>query len=261
MRLSEVLTGNMTASQAISIFSKHGVDVRGMAPKELMLARRKLIMTNHSDHGGSDEAGGEINAAYDFLSKFGTNSDNPNNYGDHTPHDRSWEEYDEPRRQRPQREKTPVWAMAGYSGGMPPNARIYRNDFTDMNFFKKTIWELSGKMERPYTLWGYDGAFFRGVITVYGSPKVFGTMADAMKQWQSNGGNPYPTRAVFVSPGKSKELYLIYADGKYYDQEPIPIEHESFNLNPGNDMKLQQNLPGWLDELKRGSVGDPGHQT
>src|SRR5579863_3031480 len=106
MRIFEVRTGNMTAPEAIAIFSKYGVDPRGMDDQALKIARRQLMMTNHADRGGANGAAQEINAAYDVLSQLGTGNaethtsqpdyrDN-NYYGGHYRpgnHDRSWEEY------------------------------------------------------------------------------------------------------------------------------------------------------------------------
>ena len=45
----------------------------------------------------------------------------------------------------------------------------------------------------------------------------------------------YQCVAVLVATGSTSELYAIYADGKYLTDQPIRIEHSSFNSNPGND--------------------------
>jgi len=43
---------------------------------------------------------------------------------------------------------------------------------------------------------------------------------------------------------------LIWADGTYYGDNPIKMEHHSFNDNPGNDQQFQRELPALLDQLK-----------
>lgn len=253
MRLSEVLTGNMTYDQAVGIFSKLGVDPRNMDPAALKTARKQLIMKHHTDLGGAPGIAQDINSAYDLLSK-GTPSGPSMGRQQSRPEPEYRYRRPDPNQQSQQNtqsdeERYPIWAQAGHSGGIRETGRIYRNDYTDMNFIKKSMWELSGQSTKEYTLNGYDGAFFRGMLTVFGSPKIFNIMAQAMIDWQTKGGNPYQCRAVFVNERKSKQLFLIYADGKFYGDNPIPFEHESFNLNPSNDQQFTRRLPEMLDQL------------
>jgi hypothetical protein len=131
---------------------------------------------------------------------------------------------------RPRRQSGP-WPW--FSGGASPSAIIYRQNYTDYNLIKKAMWELSSRSKEEWTISGFDGNFFRNSITVYGSPKIFNNMADAMIQWQTKGGNAYPIRAVFVSQRNSRDLLLIWVDGTYYGDNPIKMEHDSFNDNPG----------------------------
>lgn len=65
------------------------------------------------------------------------------------------------------------------------------------------MWELSGKSQQEYAIWGYDGAFFRNTVTVYGSPRIFFYMATAMIELQTKGCPPVhavlsssPTKAI-----------------------------------------------------------------
>ena len=74
-------------------------------------------------------------------------------------------------------------------------------------------------------------------------------MADAMVTWQSNSENPRPVRAVLVSPFQGQGLYLIYADGIYYGDQPIQMKHESFNANPNNDPEFTRIFAEILDRL------------
>jgi curved DNA-binding protein CbpA len=270
MRLLELLY-EMTSQEAADIFRRFGGDP---AATDLQQVRRALIMKHHPDRGGSLEAAQAINAAYDILSGKSAPSrpsePSPSyasggyssGYGAGRGYTGDPFGFRKQQRRNPNAEReyqkqrspqTPEWAWAGYSGGLPPNASIYRNDYTDVNFIKKRMWELSGKSKKQYGILGFDGHFFRAGTTVFGSPKIFNEMAKAMIDWQTKGGNPYQCRAVFVTPSKKKELYLIYADGVFYGDKPIgPLTHHSFNLNPGNDRRFMESLPEFLDQLKRG---------
>ena len=107
----------------------------------------------------------------------------------------------------------------------------------------------------PHTRFGVlTGHSFSSSIMVFGSPKIFDTMADAMLTWQSNSENPHPIRAVLVSPFQGEGLYLIYADGIYYGDQPIQMEHQSFNANPNNDQQFTRMLPEILDRLKTSNL-------
>ena len=231
----------MNVTQALAIFSRFGVDVTGMTPDQLRKARNKLVMTHHPDHGGIAEAVTAINDAYNLLKSNGTFAPREK------PIDQSYQGYS---RDSHASGRMPAWAVAGYSGGSLPNTAIYKNDFSDANFFKKAMWELSGKSTTAYTIWGFDGHSLSSSIMVFGSPKIFDTMADAMVTWQSNGENPRPIRAVLVSPFQGQGLYLIYADGIYYGDQPIQMEHQSINANPNNDQQFTGILPEILDRLR-----------
>jgi len=177
-----------------------------------------------------------INAAYDVLKKPQSATSSSGGY----------------RRYEPEEDEGDTsWVMAGYSGGMRPSSRINRQNYTDVNFIKKRMWELSGKSREEWTIWGFDGHFLRGVTTVYGSNKIFPQMAEAMVTWQTKGGNSYPCRAVLVEKrGRERTAYVIWADGTFYDKKPIPIEYDTFNQNPGNDSSFTRRLERLLDELQ-----------
>jgi len=127
-----------------------------------------------------------------------------------------------------------------------------KHDYTNINYIKQHLYDLAletGDPIRKWTIWGFDGHFFRGTVTVEGNPKIFKDMAEAMFTWQTQGGNSYPCRAVFVShTSEPQTIYLIYADDIIYDN-PIPFYHESFNQNPSNDKHFVDSLPDRLDDL------------
>jgi hypothetical protein len=284
MKVWQVLQ-EMTTADAAAIFSQFGVqNASALDPGALKKARNTIIMKNHQDFTGNKSAAQEINAAYDVLTNKPTIAQqqqhaandpywHPNAHktykpgpegedetttdtggGDYwNPHGADWygskyggrgwgEAEPDPRQENP-------WVWAGYNGGAPPNPSIRRMDYTDMNFIKKSMWELSGKSQDEYTIWGFDGHFFRNSVTVYGSPQIFMYMAQAMVDWQTKGGNPYECRAVFISaPHDPNTLWLVYADGKFF-HDPIGLGHNSMNANPGNDQSFTRRLPGYLDRL------------
>jgi hypothetical protein len=265
MRFTQLLL-DMTVRDAIAVFAKFGVDVKGLYPTgdevknlsrdaietlflaKLKKARNGIMMKYHQDKTGSKDAAQEINPAYDILRQPGAIR-MPDLTAGGVDWSQGWEKYENQPRPSATTE-TPVWAMAGFSGGAPPSASIYRQNYTDYNFIKKAMWELSGQSKEEWTIRDFDGNVFRNSITVYGSPKIFDYMADAVIEWQTKGGNAHPIRAVFVSPPRSKDLLLIWADGTYYGDNPIKMEHNSFNDNPENDRQFQRDLPLFLDQLK-----------
>ena len=256
----------MAVRDAIAVFAKFGVDVKGLFPTgdevknlspdaiqslflaKLKKARNGIMIKYHQDKTGSKDAAQEINPAYDILKQPGVKL-MPNLTAGGVDWSQGWEEYEN--QPRPSaRTETPVWAMAGFSGGTPPSASISRQNYTDYNFIKKAMWELSCQSKEEWIISGFDENSFCNSITVYGSRKIFNNMADAMIQWQTNGGNAYLIRAVFVSLRRSRDLLLIWAGGTYYGDNPIKMEHDSFNENPGNDRQFQRELPAFLDQLK-----------
>jgi len=129
------------------LFRRFGVDVTGMSREAIKAARRDLLHRHHPDRGGDLDSAQLINAAYDLL-KDGV----PDEMFYSTDLDR----YEAHKAKNP---GSPEWVWAGYSGGIP-DATIYRNDFSDVNFIKKSMWELSGQSRAEYT---------SGVLTVNAS--------------------------------------------------------------------------------------------
>jgi hypothetical protein len=224
----------MLSQQAIDIFKKYGVDVTGMPLDQIRKSRNALLQKHHPDTGGTMEAAQDINAAFDLLK-------NKNPY------------LLKPTLQpKPQPQPIPnEWIWAGYSGEYTPNSAISRSDFTDINFIKKSMWELSGKTNEEWTIFGYDGILFTNTIKVYGSSKIFYYMTIAMVDFQTKGSIPLSCRAVFVRQGTSHDLYLIYENGKHHDQNPIKFVLHSRDLDHINHTKFMQELPGLLAELNQ----------
>ena len=144
------------------------------------------------------------------------------------------------------RSSTPEWAWAGHSGGASPGHDIHTKNYRDLNFIKKTMWELSGKSKEEHTVYQFDGTYFRNIYTSYGNKKIYPDMANAMLTW-GNVGNPYHTKAIFISPRGSKDLHLVWANGKHMTPHS-KVTHDSFNSNPANDQEFTKNLSSWIDK-------------
>lgn len=224
----------MSSDSARDVFLYHGANADAIdTPEGLKKEFRRLLMRYHPDRpDGDKEAAQEITQAYAVLEHRPAAASSPD-----TPNG----EY-------------PKWANAGYSGGLKANATIRRQNYTDMNFFKKTMWELSGESTQQWSIMQWDGHFFRHSITVYGSRDIFHEMAAAMIIWGSEGGNPYSTNAVFgqmrSDPGT---LYVLYYDGEFFDNPPT-LEFDSFNANPANDQSFCRNLPETLANLPKNNM-------
>ncbi len=225
----------MSYQDAVDVFSRLGVDVRNMEQDELTKVHRRLIQKQHPDVGGSLEVAKDLNQARDVLRGKRRSIPGPSRAG--------------PRRPPPSTE-VPAWAWAGYAGGMPPSSQIYRENYRDLNYIKKRMWELSRKSKKEYTVQQFDGTFFRNIFTAFGNRKIFNEMAKAMKIWGES-GNPYNTRAIFISERRGKKLYLVYLDGKFLGDDPYVFTHESFNMNPANDQQFVRNLPAKLDRVNQ----------
>lgn len=219
----------MTTGDALAIFAKYTGRDPSQIYGDLKDIRNRLVMKYHPDHGGDLDTIKKINAAYDVLS----------------PKTKLYDDDDEvqEKESEPLRNGVPVWAWAGYAGGAPPNAHISRNNYTDLNYIKKRMWELSDQSPEEYTLWAYDGYTIRGSFTVYGNERIYHNMVDAMLTWE--GGT---TRAIFASKKNNRTLYLLYANGRY--TKPIQFRHDSPNMNPANDQEFMRNLPEVLARLK-----------
>ena len=221
----------MPIQQAIDIFQKYGVNVVEMPLDDIRKARNILLQKCHPDAGGKLDEAQEINAAFDFLRKIPTHFLKPPS---------------QPKRPTEPQPQPDKWIWAGHSGAKPPNSAILRNDFTDLNFIKKSMWELSGYSNDEWTIYGYDGRLFTRTIAVYGSSGILHYMAIAMIDFQTKGSISLPCRAVFSRPTASNELHLIYADAKYYDQNPIKF---GLDANSTNNSRFMQELAVVLDQL------------
>jgi len=131
------------------------------------------------------------------------------------------------------------------------NHKILAETYRDVNYFKKRMWELSDRSEEVYHLDAFGQQGFEGRTSVYGSARVFDEMAKAMLIWNANGSRIELTRAVLASPANDAgALFLIYADGKFFDKNPIRLPYDWKAGSPGRDKNLRAKLPVVLDQLQ-----------
>ncbi len=223
---------------AVAIFAKHGVDVKEKSPAEIKAAFRKLAMALHPDRGGDAEEMKMLTAAFSTLEKGSEGPAPGARYSSRGP-------FENGKDFNPDGD-TPDWANVGWNGGMRNRGTIRREDYTDLNYFKRQMWELSGHSKQRWTIWTFDGSYFRACVSVFGSPAIFPEMAKAVLQWEDKF---YRKNAVFVSKDGMKELLLIWLDGENISP-PEVFRHDSFNANPGNDQSFVRSLPEMLAAVK-----------
>lgn len=205
-----VLSEAMSMQDAKHIFVFYGAEPSDLiSPDALKICRTKLIKKFNPNVPGADqEPAKEINAAYDTL-KLG-----------------------KPLPEAPKRDNE-------YAGSTEGNYRDY-------NFFQQNFRKMAQKYadRKDYTIWNFDGKFFRGCISVMGAPELFTEMAKAMIVWD----NYFKKDAIFITRADRDDLQLIYLKGKFLDGS-ITLDHESFNKNPSNDAYFVRSLPETLDEI------------
>lgn len=257
----------MTQPEAVAVFQRLGVDPGRLDPDGLKKAYRGLIAKNHPDRGGDLVTAQQINAAYDVLrnkpamsrpnrSRAGTWDDVRRNA---ETRNRNWEN----------EQDNPIWSHAGYSGGAPNSSTIYRQDYRDMNFIKKSMWEKSGKSNEEWTIMGHDGHYFRNSLTVYGNPSIFPEMAYAMYIWQTQGGNPYQCHYVFAQPRGMRNLYILIGvdKGAGWIETIPPIEFDMDEIgdpdlsHQANERLLMKKVDERLSQLNESGLWAPKPRT
>jgi hypothetical protein len=218
------LLEQMTNAQAREIMLRYGANSSDLLPNRLRNTWVRLAQQYHPDRtGGDSDALALINAAHDVLKNA-----KPIVVGMHaspaTP---------------------PVWQTDSRSAYNSWS----REDYNDANWFKKRMWELSQHSTHRWTIYAFDGRFFRSSITVFGNSKIFDHMAQAMVRFNSHGGNPYHTEAVFVQDKDHPDVIILVWNNGRLVKPPVPLEHESPNANPSNDVRFMQQLPQTLEEI------------
>jgi hypothetical protein len=206
----------------------------GASEKEVLAAVRRGAMQHHPDQGGPADRMKLVNAAYDLLKSVGFESHN--RYPGFT-------SYDSHMRPPNRSKDLPPWQT-----DLRSSYNEVGKDFSNINYCKKSIYDKSvenGGIEslKRWTIWAFDGAFFRGVFTVFSNPQTLGYAGLVMEQWNGS-GNPYDTKAVFASQESSHELFLIRLDGRDVSKEMKAFHPET--TNPGNDQEFVRMLRNTL---------------
>jgi curved DNA-binding protein CbpA len=215
----------LTLDEALAIFGLQ----YGASADEVNKTYRRLAMQHHTDRGGSDAAMSRINTAYEILQKGTDQGSGSFSYED-------FSGFEETHRR-----------SAGIPEWQTDKRSTYNEvgrDFRNLNFCKKAIYDKakeSGDVEE-YTFWAFDGSYFRGVFSAFCNEQTLGFAGKAMEQWNSHGGNSYPTIAVFAKAEGSNTLKLIQLGGADVSGENRTYEDESFNGNPGNDQSFVNRL-------------------
>lgn len=205
----------ITREEALDIFGLTSI----VGDEQLKKLYKKLALKLHPDRNiGKDTTKQfqKLQAAYELLAKQPQYQKEPRQYQNH-------------------RRDVPEWQPDKRSS----NNDIRQQNYRDLNYFKKHIWELAKEngSVKEITIWSFDGSFSRGVITVYGNEYVYDEMGKAMYIWE--GGN---TKAVLVTDQQHPYIAkIIWMHGKPLEN-PIELNHDSFNANPFNDDNFQREM-------------------
>ena len=125
------------------------------------------------------------------------------------------------------------------------STEIYRNDLTDLNFAKKSIYEHASAPRVRVTLQGFDGSYGRSIFTAFSSLDDLGYAAKVLEAW----GEPYHKKnGVFdavigvLDPWSSRSVRVLRIRGTDVSGLGLTLDHESFNQNPFNDSSFARRL-------------------
>jgi len=230
----------MSPRQAAAVFARYGVSAAELASQAgIKAARNRLMMQAHTDHAqGSADQAAEINLAYDVLKHL------PEGYYDAAEpalpqgapgslHDRILREA-----------AAPAWQTDRYA----TDHAVAHESYSDANYVKRRLWEMSGCSNDAFELFYFDGAW-RKSITVFASPNIHAEMARAVMAWNGP-SRGFGHRAVLARRLRDQSLKLIYLDGHTLRQ-PVEVMQDGFAHAPGNDQAFLQRLPGLLDAVAK----------
>ncbi len=188
----------MSREAAEAVLGRHGLDAAGLAPEELKRRWQELARRHHPDLGGDIRAMQEINAAYALLKPRAAPSPLSGTRDTSSPRVRGF----------------PAWVWAGHGGGgTVPDELILREDYSDRNFLKMRLWELSGRCAEEWTLWAFDGQELLPPVVSYGSDAVFAEMATAMLRHGRRGFRS-PRAVLAQAPNERYEVLVLHSDGR-----------------------------------------------
>ena len=237
IKLKTLIFESISPIEAEQIFSRYGVpNAANLSKDELKKAWRELSKAFHPDKNPlkKDEmnlAMQWINSAYFVLKNSPTKSSGEKSYNDY--YSNNVYQYQQDRQQSNRKTRTSDthyagWAQAGWSGGLPNNDHIYNQNFQDLNYCKKTAWEISGKPpfdrnhEYSFSIW--DGNYFRGGFSVYAVPDKLFEISQMVSKWETF----HRTVAVFCHRKIDHAALLVNLRGQ--EVKP-PKEIEDFEPN------------------------------
>ena len=270
LKLKDLLLEALTLNDAEEIFKQFGVpNARSLSADDLKAAYKTLILKHHPDKNPPEDKHEKdiearlINSAYDVLKlqrgepRSGETDDEYwqrvwrwRNQGATDPEydahfERTRQERERRRqqgRQARQRHEYPggegyeQWAQAGWSGGMP-NSSHGANMVGNVNYYKKKAWEISGKPpcteDNEYTLWNWDGNYFRGAFSVFATPSKLYEISHMMIDWDD-----FKSVAVFYTKKIDTANNVIHLVNLRGQKISLTYVYESFNRNPGNDQNF-----------------------
>ncbi len=112
----------------------------------------------------------------------------------------------------------PPWAV-----GITNDATIHREDYSDPNFIRKRLWELSASGKQfPITLWSYNGKRLAHLMVI-SSSTLIPEMIKAVTTLDKT------SKAIMLS-GINKKLMLIWLNGKpMYESKPPIIINDNYD--------------------------------
>jgi len=121
---------------------------------------------------------------------------------------------------------------------------IYQNDFTDLNFAMKSIYEHASAPRLKVSLHGFDGSYGRSSLTAFSSLDDLGYAAKVLEAW----GEPYFKRdgvfdaVIGVVGGAGSDVRVLRIRGEDVSDLGLTLDHDSFNANPFNDTSFAPRL-------------------
>lgn len=129
--------------------------------------------------------------------------------------------------------------------------QINLDNFTDLNFAKKAIYEHASAPRVRVTFQPFDGSYGRASISAYSALDDLGYGAMVTEAWTE----PFHKRQGYLDAvlatieGRPGEVRIVRIRGRDVSDENRVLTHDSFNDNPFNDTGfrrvLQQQLAQW----------------
>lgn len=257
IKLKEIIT----LSQAKSIIKKYNSSFNDWTnEKELNKLRRQLAVKYHPDKGNDPNIMRDINEAIDLLI---SNSSSDSSYSEpsysssgpsYSRKKPSYYSYsDESENYYKTKQDTsnytedqlykgiPIWAWAGYSGGLPPSW----NETIPYYLLKKKAWELLGSPNKKnvtsrnnVTFTVFDGRYGRDIITLLSDINNYELLKDVCPHF-IKWADFNPKAIIMYNEDSNQDNNYIVApvNNKIVSDtsEWFTLGSESFNMNPFND--------------------------